>query len=632
MYRHYFTFLIFIVILILCLQNIHAQQENQRFLLPSDAVKRIGKGFLYDLEFSPDGSKLAVATTLGIWIYDTTNGNELTLLTGHTHYVISLSFNSDGRILASSSYDDTIRLWDMDTGKFMRKLSGHSSNVYTVAFSPDDRIIVSGSRDEMIKFWDVETGNLEKTIVGHIDGVYGVSHSPNGDMLASFGVDERINLWNTETGEFINTLIPDYLPLLVGSTKIVAITYSPDNTTLLSVNTNGTIRVWDLNKLRISNTFETIQSEVYAVRFSPDGQSLAINGPLNNENTIQIWDISTGNQIATLNGHTDRVASLEYSSDGNSLASYSYDNTLQIWDINTGIRIQTITGHNNGIIRSIMYSSDGKTVASFNHRGIMQVWDARTYNMISSTKVNFRSFRCVDFSPDGLTCAFGHNNGMIEITNRTSNEENLTIKNAHTTVVSSVSFSEKASILASGGYDKMVRLWDVSTGKHIDTLAGHEYAVLKVEFSPKGDILVSGGSDGIIFYWDVKTGNPIRTIAAHTDRIENISFSKTGDILVTSAADDTICLWDVSTGSLLKIITPNRNIYSVKISPDGNTLASSHLREVRLWNVSTGKLIYMTTGHSSAIYSLAFSPDGKTLISSSQDHTMIIRKIIPSNN
>ena len=631
MYRHFLTFTILTIIHLLCLQNISAQQQNPKYLLPSDAVKRIGKGFLYDLEYSPDGSKLAVATTLGIWIYDTTNGNELNLLTGHTRDVISVCFNSDGRILASGSYDDTIRLWDMDTGKFIRKFSGHNSSVYTVAFSLDDRIIVSGSRDEMIKFWDVETGNLNKTIAAHVDGVYDVRYAPNGEILASYGVDEKINLWNPKTGEFINTLIPKYQPILVGSTGIEAITFSPDNTTLVSVNTNGTIRVWDLNNLSISKTFETIQSEVYAVRFSPDGQTLAINGPPNNENTIQIWDISTGNQITTLNGHTDRVASLEFSTDGNSLASYSYDNTLQIWDVKTGTQIQTITGHNNGTIRSIMYSSDGKTVASFTHRGIMQVWDAKTYSLISTTKVDFQSFRCVDYSPDNMTFAFGYNNGKIEITDRTSGEKTHTIKHAHTRIVTSVAFSDNASILASGGYDKMVRLWDVSTGKLIDTLAGHQYAVLKVEFSPSGDILVSGGSNGNIYYWDLKTGNPIRTIAVHTDRIENISFSKTGDKLVSSDADDIIRLWDVSTGSLLKTITPNRNTYSVKISPDGNTLASSHLRAVILWNVSTGELINMATGHSRAIYGLAFSPDGKTLISGSHDHTMIVRKINPSN-
>ena len=123
MYKHFFTFTIFLISFFLCIQNIYGQQQqNPNYLLPSDAVKRIGKGFLYDLEYSPDGSKLAVATTLGIWIYDTTNGNELNLLTGHTQDVISVCFNSDGRILASSSYDDTIRLWDMETGKFIRKL------------------------------------------------------------------------------------------------------------------------------------------------------------------------------------------------------------------------------------------------------------------------------------------------------------------------------------------------------------------------------------------------------------------------------------------------------------------------------------------------------------------------------
>lgn len=630
MYRQLLSTTLFLISLLIFLQNIYAQQQqNPDNYIPSGAIKRIGKGFLYDLEYSPDGSKIAVATSIGIWIYDTTNGNELSLLTGHTQGVTSVCFNSDGSILASGSYDDTIRLWNMETGKFIRKLTGHNSNVYTIAFSPDDRTIVSGSRDEMIGFWDVETGNLNKTIAGHANGVYGVSYSSNGDILASYGSNERINLWNTETGEFINTLNPKYQPILVGSTGIETIAFSPNNTTLVSVNRNGTVRVWDLNKINIIRTFETIQSEVYAVKVCPDGQKLAINGPLNNENTIQIWDISTEKQKSTLNGHTDRIASLEFTTDANFITSYSYDNTLQIWDVKTGTRIRTITGHNNGIIQSVMYSSDGKTVASFTHRGIIQVWDAKTYNLISNTQVEFQSFSCADYSPDNMTFAFGHNNGKIEITNRASREKKHIIKNAHTRRVTSVAFSENAEILASGSYDKMIRLWDVSTGKLIDTLAGHEYPIQAVEFSPAGNLLVSGSSDGIIFYWDVKTRKPINTIIAHTERIEDISFTKTGDKLVSFSEGDTIRIWDVSTGNLLKKFTPNRNIYSVKFSPDGNTLASSHLRAVFLWNVSTGEFINVSTGHSTAIYGLAFSPDGKTLISGSHDHTMIVRKMNP---
>ena len=128
-------------------------QDYTTMGLPEGATKRLGKGSINEIAYSPDGSQLAVASRIGIWIYDAQTGEELNLFIGHTGLVTSVSFSPDGQTLASGSYDNTIRLWDVDTGDVIRTLTGHTDSVWSVSFSSDGRTLASGSWDGSVLLW-----------------------------------------------------------------------------------------------------------------------------------------------------------------------------------------------------------------------------------------------------------------------------------------------------------------------------------------------------------------------------------------------------------------------------------------------------------------------------------------------
>ena len=162
----YLRLIIPVLILALLLPNASAQDYN-KWKLPAGAKMRIGKGRIKDLKFSPDGTRLAIAGSIGIWIHDVGTGRELDLLTGHTDRVESVSFSPDGMTLASGSSDDTIRLWDVSTGELLKTLTGQKGDVMSVSFSPDGKMLASGDYHKTVRLWDAITGELLKTLTGH---------------------------------------------------------------------------------------------------------------------------------------------------------------------------------------------------------------------------------------------------------------------------------------------------------------------------------------------------------------------------------------------------------------------------------------------------------------------------------
>lgn len=119
----------------------------------------------------------------------------LARLTGHQQLVNDVKFSPDGRILASASFDKSIKLWDGKTGKFICTLRGHVQAVYMISFSADSRLMVSGSADSTLKLWNMKNKKLEYDLPGHADEVYAVDWSTDGLRVASGGKDKVLKLW-----------------------------------------------------------------------------------------------------------------------------------------------------------------------------------------------------------------------------------------------------------------------------------------------------------------------------------------------------------------------------------------------------------------------------------------------------
>ncbi|XP_074830395.1 A-kinase anchor protein 10, mitochondrial isoform X1 [Natator depressus] len=116
-------------------------------------------------------------------------------MTGHQALINQVLFSPDTRIIASASFDKSIKLWDGRTGKYLTSLRGHVSAVYQIAWSADSRLLVSGSSDSTLKVWDAKTRKLAIDLPGHADEVFAVDWSPDGQRVASGGKDKCLRIW-----------------------------------------------------------------------------------------------------------------------------------------------------------------------------------------------------------------------------------------------------------------------------------------------------------------------------------------------------------------------------------------------------------------------------------------------------
>ena len=597
--------------------------------VPDGAIARLGKGGILDIAYSADGTRLAVGSSIGVWVYNALTGEEIDFLAEHTSEVRSVAFNPDGSTLASGSQGGTIHLWDATTGQHQHALTGHRSAINSVAFNPDGSTLASGSQGGTTRLWDATTGQHLKGLAtqdnfGDQESVNSIALSPDGSTLASAVtsfLSGKVHLWDATTGQHMKEIETGFKD----AGGILSIAFSPDGSTLAGVGQTlsgapfGSLYLWDVDigsRLELEPPYNFYS--VYSVAFSPDGSTLA-SGTWDGD--IDLWDADTGQHQQRLIGHAWPVRKVAFSPEGKRFASGGGEE-LFLWDT-TGLPLNTVAGHER-LGRSVAFSADG-TLAIGGWEGTFVLWDMDTgQHLKTATGYTTLEVHSVAFNPDGSTLAItigpdvrlwdgvkGENKKDLIEDRSDGQDSGIGIG------IGGIGFGD-----TSGGLTG-IRVGDITLGFGFGGDDDFPPHILSVAFSRDGSMLAAGDDESRVKLIDVDTERVLNTLEGHTGDVWGVAFSPEGT-LASGSADGTIRLWDATGQSLNTLEGHADDVRSVAFSPDGTLASGSADGTIRLWDVATGQLKQTLEGHTSEVWSVAFSQDGSILASGSLDGTTLV--------
>jgi WD40 repeat protein len=476
---------------------------------------------------------------------------------GHTDPVYAVAYSPDGQLVATGSFDKTIKLWNAADGKERRTFAGpqgHQSLVLSIAFAPTGDRLASGGADNFAKLWDVpSTKPIRETALGGAGPKVAVA--AEGKTYALGSADGKVRVFATADGK-PTAEVP------TGGGAVRSLAFIPNTTTLATVGADRVVRYWN-----------TADGKPLGAIGTGDVTNLfALGGNLfgtSTDGTVRAWPnaLTPAKKIADLAGAT-RIA---VTADGNLLAAALPDKTVRVVNLGNGQTTATIPAAND-TISSLAWNGDNATLAVVSGSRV-KLWgaDGKTRGEIATNGKNLDS---VAFSFDKTQVLTGGSDNLLRLWKLPIDPKMPPTSKDLKTETAGIRF---VSLLANGqavaiGTNKIVRAWDISTGKETKNYGTLPDVPKAVALSRDGALLaVAAGKT--VKLWQTSDGKelPFPALAAE---VTSLAFSGDRQSLVVGTADKAATVFAVATGLPVAFVPTGANLVATWFHPSQPTVTT----------------------------------------------------------
>ncbi len=530
-------------------------------------------GTITAIDFSPDGSRIVSGGVDGkIKVWSTRDGKDLMTIDTPA-VIAAVAFSPDGKQIASGHVDQFIRLWDSATGKEQNNWSAHGIAVSALAYSPNGQWLASGGADHLVRVWPLTTaGNppvrptngaapgSPTTLSGHSGPVSSVAFRKDNQHIASAGSDLIVKLWKLE-----GTAAKEAQNYRGHGDWVTSVAFSRDGYYIASASVDRTIKLWEITSREIPLLAEHTGA-VQAVAVSPDGKLIASGGT---DRSIKLWDRDTGAERMTLFGHADNVLSLAFMPDSKTLVSTAdqNDRSIKLWDVPTGKELPQKPGMKDLInaVPLVVVPPDGKRIFAWvpgNERyTTVTAFDPAAGKEIFSFNdppkgQPARNIYAMAFTPSCDLVALGAKDGSIHIYDLDKKGALLPGDDWFVfdkgKALGDLAFTPDGKQLIVGNEAGDIRICQIDGRKLLhDIKEGHKQRIGVCQVSPDGKRFATAGFDNVVKLWDVASGKELRRWDMHmlvqdrTGFVFNMAFTPDSRALVTANANSTLYILDL---------------------------------------------------------------------------------------
>lgn len=553
----------------------------------------------------------------------------------HKSNLAMIAVSSDEKIVVGGGIDGSLVAWELETGKKLwEPVQAHGDRFDGLAISPDGSLIATTSWDHTLKVFDVKTGDIRFELPEFEYRLRKLSFSPNGRWIAAgpFWQDGGAALIIDVAQQKVAQQFPDEDQLIP--------TFAPDGGQIATGTRDGKIVLWDWDGSELKQTESwdvspTESDRLYSLEFSNDGTRL-----VSGSNSVQVWDVSNSpTELAALKVG-GRVYWLSLHPQDNKVAFFTVDG-IRLWCYGERIEEHRSVNSLEGRIFDARFSADNRQIAA-----IASEFQAYAPNEFSSQKgavailsdsgstmrVLEETYAGIGWAPDSQRLALGASQDhMVKLVDARTGDAKQTFS-GHTTPSLPFVDSSGESII-SVGWDGAIRVWDIHSTKLIRTFPtittdGRKLDLIAI--SPRGDfVALVFKFEGAVEIWDVNREEQIKKLPLHGLFAWQIEFSDDGKLVFVGGSDGKLTMFEVESAQELNHFDGHRGeVMSTAISPNQNQIVSGDSTgRVIVWDVASASRLVTLNGVGEAVTSLDWSSDGLSIVAGRNDGTVHIWKL-----